>query len=74
MPCPYCTAPPTTPMARRTTLSLPHVIGAKARHAASVHALPRLAGYNPTLAAALSWNRLPARIYLRTIGRLLWPV
>ncbi len=30
--------------------------------------------YNPTLAAALSWNRLPARIYFLTMGKLLWPV
>jgi len=30
--------------------------------------------YSPTLAAALSWNRLPARIYFLTMGRLLWPV
>ena len=30
--------------------------------------------HNPTLAAALSWNRLPARIYFLTMGRLLWPV
>jgi len=33
-----------------------------------------VAGYNPTLAAALSWNRLPARIYFLTMGKLLWPV
>jgi len=47
---------------------------ARCRPVISAPLLSRVASYNPTLAAALSWNRLPARIYFLTMGKLLWPV